>query len=125
VAYAILSAAGPKIVKKIIAGAEAGDPHLQGLFIRYLLPRSKLVETPVDREPIASVDEAAARIAETPAKVEKGDLDVDEARVVTELAQAFVQARNVGEIERRAEEGRTEIARLKEEIAEMVRRTRT
>jgi hypothetical protein len=79
----------------------------------------------VEREPVKSVEEAATHIADTLAKMEAGQFDLGEARVVAEMAQAFAQARNIGEIERRAEEGRAEIARLREEIAEMVRRSKT
>jgi hypothetical protein len=105
---------GPAIIKKIIADANAGEPFAQRLFMQYLYPRSKLVEAPVnDTKPVATVEDAASRIAEVMAKMESGALDIDEAQAVATMAQAFTATRNVAELERRSAEMLEQIEALK------------
>jgi hypothetical protein len=115
----LASREGPAVLKKIVADAKAGEPFAQRLFMQFLYPRSKLVEAPVEREPIITTEDAAKRIAETLARMEAGALDLDEAQATAALAQAFVATRNVAKLEAEAVEMRERIARLRAEIEEM------
>jgi hypothetical protein len=121
----LAGADGPAIVKKIIAGAKRGDPFLQSLFIRFLLPKSKLIDTPVKRPPLASVQEAMARIADAVAEMERGELAFDEGGALIDGARAYVEARKTSELEQQAVEMRAEIEALKAEIETMVKGPRS
>jgi hypothetical protein len=119
--HKLAGAAGPAIVKDIITRAKAGDPFLQSLFVRYLLPRSRLNPEPEGIEKPKTAAEAAASIASIVASIADGSLDLDTAQAMIGGLQVYVTAFNVAEIERRAEEGRTEIAQLKVELEAMSR----
>jgi hypothetical protein len=110
---------GPAIIKKIADDAKAGEPFAQRLFMQFLYPKSKLVAVPVEREPVASVEEAAKRIAEAFARMESGALDLDEAQAVATMAQAYTSTRNIAELERRSVEMLETIETLKTEIEAM------
>jgi hypothetical protein len=118
--HKIAGEAGPAIVRKIIEGAKGGDPFLQSLYARHLLPRTKLNPEPETIEQPKTAAEAAQRIAGIVASIANGTLDLDTAQAMIAGLQVFVNAFNVAETERRAEEGREEIARLKTELAEMM-----
>jgi hypothetical protein len=121
----LASAAGPTIVRKIIAAAKQGDPFLQSLYVRYLLPKSRLNPEPGELPVPKTAAEAAVSIAGIVSSIAEGTIDLDTASAMIGGLQAFLAAFNVAETERRAEEGREEIARLKEEIAQLVATTRT
>ena len=68
---------GGKIVEGIIQAAEDGDPTARQLFMKYLLPRPKLVTTPVDLPPVDSLIEIRAQIAKLASLAAGGVLDID------------------------------------------------
>jgi hypothetical protein len=118
----LASAAGPSIVKDIINRAKRGDPFLQSLFVRHLLPRSRLNPEPDEVEKPKTAREAAERLAEIYATIASGALDFDTAATMISALQAFITGFKVAELEQRAIEMREEIARLRAEAEEMGRR---
>ena len=109
---ALAAKEGPGILKDIANRARQGDPHLQALFVRYLMPKSKLIDAPVEREPLKSVEEAVARIAETLVRLEAGEIDFEEAQALIEGARAYAEARKTQVLEAEVETLRAAVARL-------------
>jgi hypothetical protein len=128
-ATAMLDAVMLKNTKKIadilVAKATAGEPWAVTLTMKAMLPtRSRRVADPIDRQPVASVEEAASRIADIVARMEAGGLDLDEGTVLVAALQGYMGARSIAELEREAAEMRQEIAELQAVVAQMTGRTR-
>jgi hypothetical protein len=113
---------GPKVFRRIVTDAANGDANAQRLFMTFMVPRSKLIDQPVERQPVATTEQAAARVAEALARMEAGSLDLDEAQAVAALAQAFTATRNVADLERRSAEMVEQIEMLKAEVEAMKER---
>jgi hypothetical protein len=109
---ALAAKEGPAILKDIASRAKQGDPHLQALFVRYLMPRSKLVDDPVDRPPPSTTEEAVQRIADIVSRMERGDLDLDEGAALVTALQGYISGRSVAELE-------AEVLRLRETVARL------
>jgi hypothetical protein len=103
---------GPGIVKAVIEAAKLGDPQCRILFFRYCLPRVRFVDTPVERPPLATIDEAAARIAEVATRLERGEIGVEEGAALVEVHKAFVESRRTAQLEVEVGELRDTVARL-------------
>jgi hypothetical protein len=103
---------GPAIIKKIAASASSGDPHAQRLFMTFLYPRLRLIDAPAGLPPMATVEEAAQRIAAISAKMEASELGVDEGQALIQGAQAYVEARKASELEAEVQALRETVARL-------------
>jgi hypothetical protein len=85
-----------------------------------MLPgKARLACDPVDRPPVATVDEAAARIADLTARMERGTLDLDEGQILIGALQAFIARRNLAQLESQAVEMRAEIETLRGGKAEL------
>jgi hypothetical protein len=117
----LAGAAGPKIVRDVIKRAGNGEPFYASLFVRYLLPRSRLNPEPSALEPPRTTVEAAAAIGKVASAIAGGSLDLDTAQALTAALQGFISAANVADLEAKIEEGRAEIAELRETI-EAIRR---
>jgi hypothetical protein len=78
----------------------------------FLYPRSRIVDTPVERPVMASVEDAVGRIGEVVAGMEAGKVAIDEAAAVIEGAKAFVEALRVGRLEQEIEALRSQVAAL-------------
>jgi hypothetical protein len=123
--HKLAGADGPAIVKKIIAGAKRGDPFLQSLFVRHLLPKTKLNPEPMKTPQPKTAHEAADRLGGIFAAVADGSLDYDTAAAMVEALKGFIQAFNIAELEQRAIEGEARAVALKAEIDALTARIRT
>jgi hypothetical protein len=65
---------------------------------------------------MVTTDEAAQRIAEALARMERGDLDLDEAHATAAKAQAFASTRNMAQLEAEVEQLRETVARLQAKV---------
>jgi HAMP domain-containing protein len=108
--------AGPAIVRSIIEKARAGDPFYASLFIRYLLPKSKLNPEPVEIAKPATAEEAVERIAEITKKIAAGTLDIDTAQALLQGLQAFISAHSTIQLEGEVQALRGEVARLTQRV---------
>jgi hypothetical protein len=110
----------PGIAEVLVREANAGQHWAVKAALGPMLPgRARKIANPVDREPVTTTADASQRIAEIFARMENGELDLDEGQALIAALQAFIAGRNVATLEQQAEEGRAEIARLREEIAGM------
>jgi hypothetical protein len=90
-----------------------------------MLPsRSRRIDQPIDLPAPTSTEEATAQIAMLVSSIAKGEVDIDAAQVLIAGLQGYIGGCSVAEIERKSEEDRTEIARLKIELAEMLAKVR-
>jgi hypothetical protein len=113
------------IAETLVAKANAGEPWAVTLVLRNMLPaRSRIVSSPIDRQPVASVEEAASRIADIVARMEAGSLDLDEGASLVAALQGYMGARSIAELEREAVEMRQQIAELQAVVAQMTGRAR-
>jgi hypothetical protein len=103
---------GRAIFKRIANEAKSGDVNAMRLFLHFLAPRSRLIDQPVKRPPIASVAEAVERIADTVVGVEAGRLSFEEAEALIGGARAFVEAHRTAELETEVEALRGQVAQL-------------
>jgi hypothetical protein len=102
---------GPSILKKLAREAKAGDVAAARIFVS-LLPRSKLIDTPREAPPLASVAGAVEGIAQVVAETERGRLDLDEAQALIDGAKAYVEATRTASLEVEVEGLRNEVQRL-------------
>jgi hypothetical protein len=121
----VAEANGPAVFKRIAAEARGGDVATMKVFMHYLVPRTRVNPEPLETPAPKTTSEAAEQISALAAKIVGGALDLDTAQAAIAALNAFVQARNVSELERQGEEDRVEIARLRAELAEMVARVKT
>jgi hypothetical protein len=103
-----------KIIADVfVAAAKAGEPWAVTLALRGMLPkRLHLVDEPIDRPPLSTVDGAVGRIAETVAGIETGALGLDEAAALIQGAQAFVAAKAQGVLEQKVADLQSTVERL-------------
>ena len=112
---------GSTIIKKIAENGRNGDAHAQRLFMTFLYPRVQFIDSQVERAPLATVQEAAERVADTVARMEKGEIGIDEAQALIVAGAGFASARSVSELEKRLDGVLTELAALKAEISRLTR----
>jgi hypothetical protein len=113
------------IAEKLVTAAKEGQAWAVTLALKSMLPtRANRVTSPVDREPVTSVEEAAQRVAEIVARMERGEIDLDEGAALIAGLQAFMGVRSVAQLEAEAVEMRQEIAELKAAVETMSGRTR-
>jgi hypothetical protein len=110
------------IAEVLVREAKAGQHWAVKAALGPMLPgRSRKVSGPVERQPVATVEDAAERIAEALAKMEAGALDLDEGATLISGLQAFMRARSIAELEREAVEMRQEIIELRAMVEEMTK----
>jgi hypothetical protein len=105
------------IADVLVREALAGQHWAVTLALKDMLPtRSRKVDDPIERPAVATVEDAAQRIAETLSRMEAGALDLDEAQALIAAAQAFASAKSVSDLEKRLDGVLTELAALKAEL---------
>jgi hypothetical protein len=103
---------GPDIVARVIEQANLGDPQCRALFFKHIAPKSRLIDGAHDLPPMTTIEGASERIAAINAKLEKGELGVDEAQALIGGAQAYVEARRSVQLEAEVEQLRETVQRL-------------
>jgi hypothetical protein len=79
------------IAEVLVREANAGQRWAVKAALRPMLPgRSRKVSDPVERQPVATVEEAAERIAAIIARMEAGAIDLDEGATLISGLQAFI-----------------------------------
>ena len=94
---------GGAVVAKLIERAEAGDADAARVFVRYLLPRPRLVTTPVDLPAVQTVSEAQAQIGMLVSMAARGALDLDALHALSQALHLAVSTR-IEELEELLEE---------------------
>jgi hypothetical protein len=92
-----------EIVKAIIEAAKLGDIEARRQFLKYLLPRSRTISTPVDLPTAQSAAEAQEQIAMLTVLAARGDLDIDALPVLTRSLTLAIDTR-LEALEERLEE---------------------
>jgi hypothetical protein len=87
-----------EIVKTIIEAAKLGDIEARRQFLKYLLPRSRTISTPVDLPVVQSAGEVQEQIAMLTAMAARGDLDLDALHILSRTLMMAIDAR-LSEIE--------------------------
>jgi hypothetical protein len=89
---------GPAIVEEIAKAAKDGDVEARLLFLRFLLPRPRMVLTPIDLPPARDAAEAQTQISMLTSMAAKGDLDLDALHALSRALALAIEAR-LGELE--------------------------
>jgi hypothetical protein len=98
----LISPAAPKIIKKILAKAEAGDEVAQRMFCQYLLPQgARFVSPPIDLGPASSAREACEQIALVASRAASGQLDLSSMHALVSALTSFIAAYRETELESR------------------------
>ena len=84
---------GGSVVAKIIERAEAGDADAARIFVRYLLPRPRLVTTPVDLKPAQTAAQAREQIGVLTSMAAAGDLDLDALHALSQALHMAISTR--------------------------------
>ena len=84
---------GGAVVAKIIERAEAGDADAARIFVRYLLPRPRLVMTPLDLPPAQTAAQAREQIGLLTSMAAKGDLDLDALQALSQALHMAISSR--------------------------------
>jgi hypothetical protein len=77
-----------------------------------IAPKSRLIDGPIERAPLASVQQAADRIADMVARMERGEISIEDAEAAIAGTKAYVEARRTAELEAEVDELRGMVARL-------------
>jgi hypothetical protein len=102
-----------EIAETLVKEAKSGQHWAVRAALTGMLPtRSRRVSVPVEREPPTTVQGAVERIADIVARMERGELDLDEAQALIDGARAYVDARKTSELEIEVETLRATVARL-------------
>ncbi len=86
------------MVKAIIEAAKANDREAQRIFVRHLLPRSRLAATPVDLAPGEDAAAIRRQISELVRLAAAGAFDFDALKLITNALRASIDSR-VAELE--------------------------
>jgi hypothetical protein len=95
---AIVERDGAAIVEEIAKAAKDGDVEARRLFLRFLLPRPRMVLTPIDLPPAKDAAEAQTQIGMLTSMAAKGDLDLDALHALSRALAMAIDAR-LGELE--------------------------
>jgi hypothetical protein len=82
-----------EIVKAIIEAAKLGDIEARRQFLKYLLPRSRTIGTPVELPVVQSAAEAQEQIAMLTVMAARGDLDLDALHILSRTLTMAIDAR--------------------------------
>lgn len=82
--------AAPEIFKSIIERAKAGDPFAQRAYLQYFVPLPRFNPTPIEAEPPENATVARQQIGALYAQAAAGQLDLDAARALVAILQAWL-----------------------------------